>query len=115
MVRRGLPTGGQSAQRGMLLILLGATRSRVLGQARCRNEGGAQDAHGRAGALCRTRQERRGAYRADLQAIERRRRDGEVSADHNVLVTMQQKAQRELKRCEDAVNIATTVLGERRQ
>jgi hypothetical protein len=53
--------------------------------------------------------------RAAVQAIERKRRDGEVSTAHNVLVTMQQKAQRELKRYEDALNIATTVLGERRQ
>ena len=53
--------------------------------------------------------------RAGLQAIERKRRDGEVSTDLNVLVTIQQKAQRELKRYEDALNIATTVLGERRQ
>jgi ClpX C4-type zinc finger/Glyoxalase superfamily protein len=55
-----------------------------------------------------------------LQAIERRRRGGEVAADHNQgsiggLAAMQQKAQRELKRYEDALNIATTVLGERRQ
>ncbi len=60
--------------------------------------------------------------RAALQAIERRRRGGDVhaplipaSADENVLAAMQQKAQRELKRYEDALNIATTVLGERRQ
>jgi C4-dicarboxylate-specific signal transduction histidine kinase len=53
--------------------------------------------------------------RAAMQAIERRRRDGEVSADEKVLVAMQQQAQRELKRYEDALNIATTVLGERRQ
>jgi ClpX C4-type zinc finger/Glyoxalase superfamily protein len=60
--------------------------------------------------------------RAALQAIERRlaSRDGEMSADHNQgsiggLAAMQQKAQRELKRYEDALNIATTVLGERRQ
>jgi hypothetical protein len=47
-------------------------------------------------------------------------RGGEVSADRNQgsisgLVAMQQKAQRELKRYEDALNIATTVLDERRQ
>jgi len=53
--------------------------------------------------------------RAAMQAIERRRRDGEVSADEKVLVAMQQQAQRELKRYEDALNIATTVLGERRR
>jgi C4-dicarboxylate-specific signal transduction histidine kinase len=53
--------------------------------------------------------------RAAMQAIERRRRDGEVSADEKVLVAMQQQAQRELKRYEDALNIATTVLGERRK
>jgi hypothetical protein len=53
--------------------------------------------------------------RAALQAIERRIRDREVSGDNNVLAAMQQKAQRELKRCEHVLNIATTVLGERRQ
>jgi hypothetical protein len=53
--------------------------------------------------------------RAAMQAIERRRRDGEVSADEKVLVAMQQQSQRELKRYEDALNIATTVLGERRK
>jgi hypothetical protein len=60
--------------------------------------------------------------RVALQAIERRLviRGGEVSADRNQgsisgLVAMQQKAQRELKRYEDALNIATTVLDERRQ
>jgi len=53
--------------------------------------------------------------RAAVQAIERRRRDGKVSADESTLAAMQQKAQRELKRYEDALNIATTVLGERRQ
>jgi hypothetical protein len=53
--------------------------------------------------------------RAAIQGIERRRRDGEVSADENTLAAMQQKARRELKRYEDALNIATTVLGERRQ
>jgi hypothetical protein len=54
--------------------------------------------------------------RVDLQDFERRlalRDPG--SADHNALVALQQKAQRELKRYEDARNIATTVLGERRQ
>jgi len=54
--------------------------------------------------------------RIDLQVFERRlalRDPG--SADHNDLVALQQKAQRELKRYEDARNIATTVLGERRQ
>ena len=50
--------------------------------------------------------------RVALQAIEHRRRDG---ADDNVLAAMRQKAQRELKRYEDAFSIATTVLGERRQ
>src|SRR5258708_29709270 len=50
--------------------------------------------------------------RVALQAIEHRRRDG---ADDNVLAAMRQKAQRELKRYEAALNIATTVLGERRQ
>jgi ClpX C4-type zinc finger/Glyoxalase superfamily protein len=53
--------------------------------------------------------------RATLQDIERRRRDGEVSADDNALAAKQQKARRELKRYEDVLNIATTVLGERRQ
>jgi hypothetical protein len=58
--------------------------------------------------------------RAALQAIERKRRDGDVSADHNQgsiggQAAMQQKAQRELKRYEDVLSIATTVLGERRQ
>jgi len=48
----------------------------------------------------------------DLPLIMRNR---EVSADDNVLAAMQQKARRELKRYEDALNIATTVLGERRQ
>jgi hypothetical protein len=60
--------------------------------------------------------------RAALQDIERRlaMRGGEVSADHNQgsiggRAAMQQKAQRELKRYEDVLSIATTVLGERRQ
>jgi hypothetical protein len=60
--------------------------------------------------------------RATLQAIERAlaTRDGDVSTDHNQgsmgrRAAMQQKAQRELKRYEDVLNIATTVLGERRQ
>ena len=55
--------------------------------------------------------------RIALQAIERRfaMRDGEVSVDHNVLGTMQQKTQRDLQRYEDALTIATTVLGERRR
>ena len=53
--------------------------------------------------------------RTALQAIERKLGAGEVSADDNVLATMQQKARRELKRYQDALNIATTVLGERRQ
>ena len=48
--------------------------------------------------------------RAALQAIERSRRDGEVSADE-----AQQTAQRELKRYEDVLGIAKTVLGDRRQ
>jgi hypothetical protein len=54
--------------------------------------------------------------RIDLQVFERRlalRDPG--SAEHNALAAQQQKAQRELKRYEDARNIATTVLGERRQ
>jgi hypothetical protein len=38
-----------------------------------------------------------------------------VSADDNVLAAMEQKARRELKRYEDTLNVATTVLGERRQ
>jgi hypothetical protein len=53
--------------------------------------------------------------RAALQAIERARRDGDGSADDNVRAARQQKVQRELKRYEDALSIATTVLGERRQ
>jgi hypothetical protein len=58
--------------------------------------------------------------RAALQAIERKRREGDVAADHNQgsiggRAAMQQKAQRELKRYEDVLSIATTVLGERRQ
>jgi ClpX C4-type zinc finger/Glyoxalase superfamily protein len=55
--------------------------------------------------------------RAAWQAIERRlaMRGGEVPADDDVLAAMQQKAQRELKRYEDALSIATTVLGERRE
>ena len=55
--------------------------------------------------------------RAAWQAIERRlaMRGGEVPADDDVLAAMQQKARRELKRYEDALSIATTVLGERRQ
>jgi len=55
--------------------------------------------------------------RIALQAIERRlaMRDREVSVDHNVLGTMQQKAERELQRYEDVLNIATTILGERRR
>jgi hypothetical protein len=60
--------------------------------------------------------------RIALQSIERglAMRDNEVSADRNQrsiggLAAMQQKAQRELKRYEDALNIAMTVLGERRQ
>jgi ClpX C4-type zinc finger/Glyoxalase superfamily protein len=52
--------------------------------------------------------------RAAVQDIERKRRDGEVSADGDALA-MQQEAQRELKRYEDALKIATTVLGERRR
>jgi hypothetical protein len=56
---------------------------------------------------------RKGAERnrAALQAIERERRDGNAFADHDVLANVQ----RELKRYEDALNIATTVLGERRR
>jgi hypothetical protein len=53
--------------------------------------------------------------RVALQAIERRRRDGEASSDDNALAAMQEKARRELKRYEDALDIATTVLGERRR
>jgi ClpX C4-type zinc finger protein/glyoxalase superfamily protein len=55
--------------------------------------------------------------RVALQDIERRLAmpDLEAAVDQNVLATMQQKAQRELKQYEDALNIATTVLGERRQ
>jgi ClpX C4-type zinc finger/Glyoxalase superfamily protein len=55
--------------------------------------------------------------RVALQAIERRlaMRDGEASTHPNVLPAKQQEALRELKRYEDVVNIATTVLGERRQ
>src|SRR5262249_52426404 len=52
--------------------------------------------------------------RVALQDIERWR-DLEADVEQNVLATMQQKAQRELKQYEDALNIATTVLGERRQ
>src|SRR5262245_23885609 len=51
--------------------------------------------------------------RVALQEIELGMRD--AGADQNVLATMQQKAQRELKQYEDALNIATTVLGERRR
>jgi|SRR5882762_878098 hypothetical protein len=53
--------------------------------------------------------------RAALQAIERRRRDGEVSADDRALAAMEQNPRRELKRYEDTLNVAATVLGERRQ
>ena len=55
--------------------------------------------------------------RVALQDIERRlgTRELEAGVDQNVLATMQEKAQRELKQYEDALNIATTVLGERRQ
>jgi ClpX C4-type zinc finger len=59
--------------------------------------------------------------RATLQAIERlEMQGGEVSADNNRgsiggRAAMKQKARRELKRYEDVLNIATTVLGERRQ
>ena len=55
--------------------------------------------------------------RVALQDIERRlaMRDLEAAVDQNVLATMQQKAQRELKQYEEALNIATTVLSERRQ
>jgi hypothetical protein len=60
--------------------------------------------------------------RATLQDIERRleMRDGEVSSDHNQgsiggRAAMQQKAQRELKRYEEVLSVATTVLGERRR
>src|SRR5215467_2482900 len=54
--------------------------------------------------------------RIDLQVFERRLAIRDAgSADHNALVALQQKAQRELKRYEDARNIATAILGERRQ
>jgi hypothetical protein len=55
--------------------------------------------------------------RIALQEIERKlaMRRREVSVDYNALGTMQQKAQRELQRYEDALNIPTTVLGERRR
>jgi hypothetical protein len=55
--------------------------------------------------------------RVALQDIERRlaMRDLEAAEDQNALATMQQKAQRELRQYEDALTIATTVLGERRQ
>ncbi len=60
--------------------------------------------------------------RAALQAIERgiTMRGGEMSADHNQgsiggPAAMQQMAQRKLKRYEDVLSIATTVLGERRR
>ena len=55
--------------------------------------------------------------RVALQDIERRlgTRDLEAAVDQHALATMQQEAQRELKQYEDALNIATTVLGERRQ
>jgi ClpX C4-type zinc finger/Glyoxalase superfamily protein len=59
--------------------------------------------------------------RAALQGIDRlAMRGGDVSADHNQgllggRAAMQQKAQRDLKRYEDVLSIATTVLGERRQ
>jgi hypothetical protein len=59
--------------------------------------------------------------RATLQAIERLAlRGGAVSVDNNQgsiggRAAMQRKARRELKRYEDVLSIATTVLGERRQ
>ncbi len=63
--------------------------------------------------------------RLALQSIQRKlaMRDDDISAlprhltdkRREDLVVMQQKAQRELKRYEDALSIATTVLGERRQ
>jgi ClpX C4-type zinc finger protein/glyoxalase superfamily protein len=55
--------------------------------------------------------------RVALQDIERGLaiRDLEAAVDQNVLATMQQKAQRELNQYEEALNIATTVLSERRQ
>jgi hypothetical protein len=68
--------------------------------------------------------------RLALQGIQRRlaRRDAEMPADHisalsrdqkdearEKLVALQLKAQRELRRYEDALRIATTVLSERRQ
>jgi hypothetical protein len=67
--------------------------------------------------------------RRALQGIQRRLaiRDDEVSTGDDIsalprylktredLVALQQKAQRELKRYQDALHIATTVLSERRQ
>jgi len=60
--------------------------------------------------------------RAALQAVERKLavRDSKVPVDHNQgsiggRAAMRQKAQRALKRYEDVLSIATTVLGERRQ
>jgi hypothetical protein len=60
--------------------------------------------------------------RAVLQAIERKLavRDREVPLDHDQgsiggRAAMRQKAQRAVKRYEDILSIATTVLGERRQ
>jgi|SRR5215471_5541967 len=68
-------------------------------------------------------QSRKGVERSrvELQGIERElaRRDGELPADQNAWAAMQQKAQRELqrqlKRYEDVLSIATTALGERRR
>jgi|SRR5262245_11009412 len=53
--------------------------------------------------------------RVALQEIELGMRDLEAGVDQNALAKMRQKAQRELKQYEDALNIATTVLGERRR
>jgi hypothetical protein len=55
--------------------------------------------------------------RVVLRDIERKlaMRDREVSADHNIPATMQQKAQRELKQYETVLDIVTTVFDERRR
>ena len=54
----------------------------------------------------------RGKTREDLVAMQQKTRR-EIQRED--LVVMQQKARRELKRYEEVLNIATTVLGERRQ
>jgi hypothetical protein len=53
--------------------------------------------------------------RRALQGIQRTLATGISDKERDNLVAMQQKAQRELKRYEDASSISTTVLGERRQ